>query len=120
MADGGSDELRLTVTLVDNASAGLRQLQGQLQTLGGGQTAEGINRMRRNVDEAHRGMKPFFETVEKAGKNIIPEFAGSMIRGATAMAGFTLSTAGVIGGITGIVGAFLAANKAYGDFAEKM
>ena len=55
MPDAGSDELRLTVTLVDNASAGLRSLQTQLQSLGGGQASDNMVRMRRNFEEAQRG-----------------------------------------------------------------
>ena len=56
-----ADELRLTVSLVDNASAGLRSLQGQMQQLGGGQTADHMQRFKR---ESHS----VFEELEKARK----------------------------------------------------
>jgi len=120
MPQAGDDELRLTVTLVDNASAGLRQLQGQLQSLGGGQSADNMTRMRRHIEETQRGLKPFLENIEKAGKGIIPEFASGMLRGASAMTAFTLSTVGVIGGLGAVTAGIVAANKAYGEMAEKM
>ena len=83
-----ADELRLTVSLVDNASAGLRSLQGQMQQLGGGQTADHMQRFKR---ESHS----VFEELEKAGKAILPEFARGVSTSTSALVSFGLGLTGV-------------------------
>jgi len=90
-----SEELRLTVTLVDNASQGLKQLQTQMQEIGQGQTADNMRRTTRQVQEMHeRGFKPWLETVDRAGKTLLPEFARGVQGSMTAMIGFGAGAVG--------------------------
>jgi hypothetical protein len=51
------DELRLTVTLVDNASAGIASLRGQISQLGSGSTAANLENFRRKQGELGEQMK---------------------------------------------------------------
>jgi hypothetical protein len=55
------EELRLTVTLADNASAGLEKLQAQIKELGGGGGAGG----NKHVEKLNEGTKALTETVMK-------------------------------------------------------
>ena len=56
-----NEELRLTVTLADNASAGLEKLQAQLKELGGGGSTGG----NKHVEKLNEGTKALTETVSK-------------------------------------------------------
>src|SRR5260370_23481275 len=55
------EELRLTVTLTDNASAGLEKLQAQIKELGGGGGAGG----NKHVEKLNEGTKALTETIVK-------------------------------------------------------
>ncbi|SIO49860.1 hypothetical protein SAMN05443247_06566 [Bradyrhizobium erythrophlei] len=55
------EELRLTVTLADNASAGLEKLQAQIKELGGGGGAGG----NKHIEKLNEGTKALTETVMK-------------------------------------------------------
>ena len=84
-----NEELKLTVTLVDNASAGLRQLQTQMQEMGGGSGAQNAQRAARNFQELHeRGLKPLFDTIDKAGRVIFPEFSRGLGGSITGLVAF--------------------------------
>ncbi|MBO4221952.1 hypothetical protein [Bradyrhizobium neotropicale] len=53
------EELRLTVNLVDNASAGLVKLREELQQIGGGATAQATEKFKREQIELNRVVKQF-------------------------------------------------------------
>ena len=56
------EELRLTVNLVDNASAGLAKLNEQIRQLGGGQMSAGLDRFRREGAEVNKMLGGLGET----------------------------------------------------------
>jgi hypothetical protein len=97
-----ADELRLTVTLVDNASAGLRNLQQSMQQIGGGQASDNMNRFRRSVDEVQRGFAPFLATMEKAAKSVVPEFVTGIRSGTAAFAAFGVGAGGLVIGLAAL------------------
>jgi hypothetical protein len=114
-----SDELKLTVTLVDNASAGLAKLQTQMQEIGGGQGAQNAQRAARNFQEMHeRGLKPLFETIDKAGRVVLPEFARGMAGGISGMVAFGAgaATAGIA--ITKMLQAIADSKQSFNDFVN--
>ncbi|WP_028164124.1 hypothetical protein [Bradyrhizobium elkanii] len=54
------EELRLTVSLVDNASAGIAKLREEMQSLGGGATAQGVEKFKREqsaLQESAKGLE---------------------------------------------------------------
>jgi hypothetical protein len=104
-----ADELRLTVTLVDNASAGLKSLQQQMQQIGGGQAAANMQNFRRTTEEAHRASIPFFKDLDKVAQSIMPSFARGLTSGAQSLIAFGIgagtagaAVAGLVKGITDI------------------
>jgi hypothetical protein len=99
-----TEQLNIQVQLIDNASAGLKELQKQVEALGGGKAASDIQRFQRGFNEAHeKGLKPFTEDLTEASKRMVPFIGG-------------------IGGIaTGLLAVGYAADKALDaldDFAK--
>src|SRR5246127_4494840 len=82
------EELRLTVSLVDNASAGLQRLRAQLEDTGAGKASDATARMRREVEETHRSLKPWQEDMARTAEGILPEWTRGIIGGGTALLGF--------------------------------
>jgi uncharacterized protein (TIGR02594 family) len=88
------DELRLTITAVDQASPVLKDLSAQIQAISGGAAKNNLDQFRSATAQAHVQFKTFGEDIKKASEQIIPPF----IRG--------------IGGIaTGFVGMAFAAER---------
>lgn len=53
------EELRLTVNLVDNASAGLAKLREEMQQLGGGASGQAVEKFKRDQGEVNKVVKQF-------------------------------------------------------------
>jgi hypothetical protein len=114
-----NEELKLTVTLVDNASAGLRQLQTQMREIGGGSGAQDAQRAARNFQEMHeRGLKPLFETIDKAGKVVLPEFARGLSGGISGLVAFGAgaATAGIA--ITKMLESIESTRQSFNEFVN--
>ena len=81
------EELRLQVTLVDNASAGLANLQKQLHGLATGQTVAGLEKMNKVAAETAAKLKGVKDEGEKAG-GVTMAFARGIGLAAGAVAAF--------------------------------
>jgi GH24 family phage-related lysozyme (muramidase) len=116
MAD--SDELRLTVSLVDNASAGLKNITGQLVQIknAGQQTGEA----NRHVEKTNEAFKKFFETIERAGKYVLPEFAHTVVGGTTSLLAFGLGAAGAGAAIVATAKMVGAAKESFTEFLSEV
>jgi GH24 family phage-related lysozyme (muramidase) len=71
-----TDELRLTVTLVDNASEGVKKIEQSLKSLSGGQNATAFQQMRKHTEELQRQVRPLSEDFKKAGESVLPFVRG--------------------------------------------
>ncbi|MBR0879617.1 uncharacterized protein (TIGR02594 family) [Bradyrhizobium barranii subsp. barranii] len=57
------EELRLTVSLIDNASAGIAKLRDELQNLGSGATAQGMEKFKRDQSSVRENAKGLQSTI---------------------------------------------------------
>jgi hypothetical protein len=71
-----ADELRLTVTLVDNASEGVKKIEQSLKSLSGGQNAVAFQQMRKHTEDLQRQIRPLGDDFKKAGESIVPFIRG--------------------------------------------
>lgn len=69
-----TEELKLVISLTDNASAGIANLRSQTQQLGGGQTRDNVERFRRQHSESGRQLKQMTEAVT-GGEKALANFA---------------------------------------------
>jgi hypothetical protein len=91
-----TEELQIKVTLVEgNTVEKLREMRKEIEALGGGGTAQQLERFSRQARDAReKGLKPFSEDLEVAAKRMVPFIGG-------------------IGGIaTGLIAVGYAADKA--------
>ncbi len=72
------EELRLTVTLADNASAGLQKLNEEIKQLGSGASQQHVEKFKRDTSELTRQIKGMTSEVSEAFKGF------SMLRGGLA------------------------------------
>jgi hypothetical protein len=68
------EELKLTVTLVDNATPQLNRIRGAMQELGGGQTHNNIRRTNEEIKNLSELLRKFSPELDKLASNILPEF----------------------------------------------
>src|SRR5215472_17076439 len=59
------DELKLQVSLTDNATPQLRQIKSALDELGTGSQANNIDRLRRHTSEVDEALRKLIDTVSK-------------------------------------------------------
>jgi hypothetical protein len=71
-----ADELRLTVTLVDNASEGVKKIEQSLRSLSGGQNATAFQQMRKHTEDLQRQIHPLGDDFKKAGESLLPFLRG--------------------------------------------
>ena len=82
------EELRLTVSLIDNASAGLARLNQEIKNLGSGANAANMDRVKRQLDETGGKLKQFGDQGAAVGVSM-----GGMVRGLTAAGAAITSSA---------------------------
>jgi hypothetical protein len=85
------EELRLTVTLVDNASANLRGLKEQIRDLGEGSSVRHVEKFKKELEEITKFVGDFSKTGEAAFK-VLGAFRGGLVAtaGSLALFGFEL------------------------------
>lgn len=88
------EELRLVVTLDDQASAQLVKLKAAMQELGGGVTAESMERLRRQTQDLARQLRPLREDSERASSATL-SLAKSISTVASSVAGFLVAQVGI-------------------------
>ncbi len=102
---GEQEELRLTVTLVDNASAGLGKLNEGIKQLGSGSAQAGVEKFTRHTDE-----------LSKVTKKLTGDWG-------EAFKGLSMLTQGWVAGAAGIAGMGFAIReqmKQLAEYSEKM
>src|ERR1700746_8705 len=82
------EELRLVITLTDNASGGVAALRQQFKQLSGGETAGHIEKFKRSHDEMAKQMKEMVELVT-GGEKAMLGFIGKAGLAGAAVAGIT-------------------------------
>src|ERR1700745_2115341 len=102
------EQLRLSVNLTDNASAGLAQLRNEIAKLGGGSGGAQIERFKKQTDDLTRKIKELGGVTGDAGKAI--DF---FVKGVGA-AGVGMATFG------GIIGLQLRSLEQYADRITKL
>src|SRR5262252_9479949 len=83
------DELRLQVSLVDNATAQIKSIKSALDELGTGQQAGNLVRLHRQTSEADEAIRKLIETISKGPKAFL-----DLGRSVT-IAGISLATFGL-------------------------
>jgi hypothetical protein len=81
------DELRLTITAVDQASPVLKDLQSQIAAISGGAAKQNLEVFRNQTVQTHAAFKTFGEDIKKASEQIIPPFVRGIGGIATAFVG---------------------------------
>jgi hypothetical protein len=90
------EELKLIVTLVDNASAGLDKIVEKHKELGGPQTREAHNKMAEGTKELTKLFNELTGGFENASK-VFGIFRGGLVAGAAGIVGMSLATKEYIG-----------------------
>jgi hypothetical protein len=93
------DELRLTITAVDQASPVLKELSGQIAAISGGAAKNNLDVFRQTTAQAHLQFRSFGEDIKKASDQIIPPFARGIGGVATAFVGLAFATDRAIRGL---------------------
>ena len=102
---GEQEELRLTVTLVDNASAGLGKLNEGIKQLGSGSAQAGVEKFTRHTDELSKFTKRLTGDWAEAFKSL-SQLSGGFVAGA--------------GGVAAFGFAIQQQMKVFNEYAEKM
>jgi hypothetical protein len=89
------EDLKLTVTLADNASAGLAHLQNQIQGLTSGQTGAAFEKLRRQSLEISTVFKQTSEESSKLATVLTRSLGPGFLVASTAVGGFGLTLAAV-------------------------
>jgi hypothetical protein len=89
------DELKLQVTLVDNATAQLRTIKQSLDDLGGGSSAQNLERLKRQTSELDEQLRKMVETVSKGPKAFL-DLARNVTVAGVSIGTFTLAAEKVL------------------------
>jgi hypothetical protein len=99
------EELRLVVTLVDNASAGVLKLKESIKDLGEGASVRHVEKFKRETEDLTKLIGEFSKTGEAAFK-VLGAFRGGLIAGAGSLALFGFEIANQI--------------KSLGEYTDKL
>ena len=90
------EELKLVVSLDDQASVGLEKVKTALQQIGGGEMAENAQRLRRHTQEMTLSFRSFREEIERMGR-AVPIIGPGLASIATGILGVVTASLGLAG-----------------------
>jgi hypothetical protein len=95
-----SDELRLTITAVDQASPVLKDLSAQISAISGGAAKNNLDIFRGSTKQANEQFRTFGEDIKKASEQVIPPFIRGIGGIATAFVGVAFATDRALKGLS--------------------